>query len=48
MCRGIALPFFNLGARLEQVVSPTPMSFYTRERDPVSIVQEAGWASRPV
>jgi hypothetical protein len=27
------------------VVNATPRPFYTRERDPVPIVYEAGWAS---
>ena len=30
------------------VVNATPRPFYPRERDPVPIVQEAGWAPRPV
>jgi hypothetical protein len=30
------------------VASPTPRPLYHRERDPVPIVQEAGWAPGPV
>ena len=30
------------------VVNATPRSLYPRERDPVPIVQEAGWAPGPV
>jgi hypothetical protein len=30
------------------VVNATPRPFYPREREPVPIVQEAGWASEPV
>jgi hypothetical protein len=30
------------------VASPTPRPLYPRERDPVRIVQEAGWAPGPV
>jgi hypothetical protein len=30
------------------VASPTPRPLYPRERDPVPIVQEAGWAPGPV
>jgi hypothetical protein len=30
------------------VASPTPRPLYSRERDPVPIVQEAGWAPGPV
>jgi hypothetical protein len=38
----------NLGARWLWVVSATPRPCYPRERDPVHIVQEAGWAPGPV
>jgi hypothetical protein len=31
-----------------QVVNSTPRPLYPRERDPVPIVQEAGWAQGPV
>jgi len=43
--------FFNLGARWEWVINATPLPFTTpppRDRDPVPIVQEAGWAPGPV
>jgi hypothetical protein len=46
--RGIALLFFNLGARWGCVINATPRPQYVRERDPVPIVQEAGWAPEPV
>ena len=39
---------FNLGARRAWVVDATPWQLYPRERDPVPIVQEAGWAPVPV
>ena len=40
--------FFNLGARWEWVVTATPRPLYPRDRDPVSIAQEAVWAPGPV
>jgi hypothetical protein len=40
--------FFNLGARLGWVVNATPRLLYPQGRDPVPIVQEAGWATGPV
>ena len=40
--------FFNLGTRWEWVVNVTPRSIYTRERDPVNILQKGGRASGPV
>jgi len=47
--RGIDLPFFfNLGAVWGWVVNATPRLLYPWERDPVPIVQEAGWASGPI
>ena len=33
---------------MEWVVNATPRPLYPREREPVAIVQEAGWASGPV
>jgi hypothetical protein len=43
--RGIALLFFlNLCARWRWVVKVTLRPLYPRERDPVPILQEAGWA----
>jgi hypothetical protein len=32
--------FFNLGARWRWVVNATPRPIYSRETDPISIVQE--------
>jgi hypothetical protein len=46
--RGVVYSFFNLGARWGWVVNATPRPLYARERDPVPIVQEAGWAPGPV
>jgi hypothetical protein len=47
--RGIAYSFFNLGAtRWGWMVNATPRPLYPRERDPVPIVYEAGWAPGPV
>jgi hypothetical protein len=45
--RGIALLILNLGARRGWVVSTTPRPVYPG-KDPVPIVQEAGWAPGPV
>jgi hypothetical protein len=39
---------FNLGTRWGRVVNVMPRPFYPRERDTVSIVQEAEWAPGPV
>ena len=39
---------FNLGAMWGQVVKATPTPLYTLERDPVPIVQGAGWTPGPV
>ena len=38
----------DLGPRTGWSVSAMPWPIYPRERDPVPIVQEAGWASQPV
>ena len=46
--RGIALLFQDLSARRGWVVSITPRSHFTPGKDPVPIVQEAGWAPGPV
>ena len=46
--RGIALPFFDYGTRRGWGVSFTPRPLFTPGKDPVTIVQEAGWASGPV
>ena len=43
---GIALHFHDRGTRL--VVSSTPRPYFTPGKDPVPIVQEAGWAPGPV
>jgi hypothetical protein len=43
--RNIALSIPDPGGRMEWVDSATPRPLYSRERDPVLIVQEAGWAS---
>ena len=42
--RGIALLFHDRGTRRGWVVSSTPRLHFTPEKDPVPIVQEAGWA----
>jgi len=39
---------FNLGAGWRCVVNVTRRARYPRERDPVPIVEEAGWATGPV
>jgi hypothetical protein len=46
--RGIALPFHDHGTRRGWGVSVTPRPLLTPGKDPVPIVQEAGWAPRPV
>jgi len=48
--RGVGLwlyAFFN-GGRWGWVVNATPRPLYPRERDPVPLVREAGWAPGPV
>jgi hypothetical protein len=35
--------FFSFGARWERVVYATHQPLYSRETDPVPIIQEAGW-----
>ena len=42
--RGIALPFLDHGTRRGWGVSVTPRPLFTPGKDPVPIVQEAGWA----
>jgi hypothetical protein len=42
--RGIALPFLDHGTRRGWGVSVTPRPFINPGKDPVPIVQEAGWA----
>jgi hypothetical protein len=46
--RGIALLFHDHGTRRGWVASITPRPLFTSGKDPVSIVQEAGWAPGPV
>jgi len=46
--RGIALLFQDHGTRRRWVVSSMPQLYFTPGKDPVPIVQEAGWASGPV
>jgi len=45
--RGIALLFHDRGTRSCWVVSSTPRPHFTPGRDPVPILQEAGWAPGP-
>jgi len=46
--RGIALLFHDRGTRRGWVVSSTPRPQFTPGKDPVLILQEAGWALGPV
>ena len=46
--RGIALLFHDRGTRRGWVVSSTPRPYFTPGKDPVAIVQEAGWAPGPI
>ena len=46
--RGIALPFHDHGTRRGWGFSVTPQPLFTPGKDPVPIVQEAGWAPGPV
>jgi len=46
--RGIALPFHDHGTRRGWGVSVTPRPLFTPGKNPVPIVQEAGWAPGPV
>jgi len=46
--RGIALLFLNRGTRVGWGVSLTPRPHFTPGKDPVPIVQRAGWAPGPV
>ena len=45
---GIALPFHDRGTRRGWWVSIMPRPLFTPGKDPVPIVQEAGWAPGPV
>jgi len=46
--RGIDLLFLDHGTRRGWGVSPTPRPLFTPGKDPVPIVQEAGWVPGPV
>ena len=46
--RGIALLFHDRGSRSGWVVSSTPRLRFAPGKDPVPILQEAGWALGPV
>jgi len=46
--RGIALLFHDVGTRRGWVVSSMPWPHFTPGRDPVPILQEAGWVPGPV
>ena len=46
--RGIALLFHDRGTRRGWVVSTTPRAHFTPGKDPVPILQEAGWDPGPV
>ena len=46
--RGIAPLFHDRGTRRGWVVSSTPRPHFTPRKDPVPILQEAGWAPGPV
>jgi hypothetical protein len=45
---GVALPFLDHGTNRGWGVSVTPRLLFTPGKDPVPIVQEAGWAPGPV
>ena len=46
--RGIALPFHDCGTRRGWVVSSMTRPHFTPRKEPVPILQEAGWAPEPV
>jgi hypothetical protein len=46
--RGIALPFHDHGTRKVWGLSVMPRPLFTPGKDPVPIVQEAGWATWPI
>ena len=46
--RGIALLFHDRGTRRGRVVSSTPPPHFTTRKEPVPILQEAGWVPEPV
>jgi len=45
--RDIAVLFLSLGVRMGWMVNPTPRRLYSRQRDPVPIVEETQWAPGP-
>jgi hypothetical protein len=45
--RDIAVLFLSLGVRMGWMVNATPRRIYPRQRDPVPIVEETGWAPEP-
>ena len=45
---GTDLPFHDRGTRRGWVVSSTPRPHFTPGKDPVPILQEAGWAPGPI
>jgi len=46
--RGLALLFHDRGTRRGWVVSNTPWPHFTSGKDPLPILEEAGWAPGPV
>jgi len=48
VCRGTAVLFYDRGTRRGWVVSSMPRPHFTPGKDPIPIVQEAGWAPGPV
>jgi len=48
VCRVIALFFHDRCTRREWVISSTPRPHFSPGKDPVPILQEAGWAPGPV
>ena len=48
MGRGIAVLFHDRGTRRGWMVNSTPWPHFTPGKDPVPILQEAGWAPGPV
>jgi len=46
--RGIVLPFHDHGTRRGWGISVTPRPLFTNGKDPVTIVQEAGWDPGPI
>ena len=46
--RGIALLFHDRDTRRGEGISSTPRPHFTARKDPVPILQKAGWAPGPV